>query len=466
MIELTPRLDETKADPLYIQLYDYIREEIQAGRIVAGTRLPSKRKLANHLRISLNTIDAAYQQLSAEGYIDALPRKGFFAREIDEGSIIPQTADQGLIGIKKPEKRIYRYDFSHSEIDLDHFPYSTWRRLMDECIRPEHKELLKIGDPQGEWELRCEISKYLYQSRGVKCLPDQIVIGAGSQNTMGLLGRLLCRTCVYAIEDPGYIRIRPVLESLGAEIKDIPLDKEGLTVSILEQTDVKITYVTPSHQFPTGTIMPIGRRLQLLNWSEEKEDRYIIEDDYDSEFRYKGKPIPALKSLESGENVIYMGTFSKALLPSLRMSYIVLPERLLNFYEQNKHHYKQAVSRIEQRAVQLFMERGHWEKHLNKMRNVYKKKQEALLSALEKCMEGQYEVIGENSGLHILLKVNNGMSEKELIESAKEQSVKVYPTSIYYSTAEPPESIVLLGFAGLSEKDIKAAIHLLAETWF
>jgi GntR family transcriptional regulator/MocR family aminotransferase len=246
----------------------------------------------------------------------------------------------------------------------------------------------------------------------------------------------------------------------------LSLDKDGICISELENSSANIVFVTPSHQFPYGMIMPITRRMQLLQWAKKEEGRYIVEDDYDSEFRYSGKPIPALQGLDTDGKVIYMGTLSKALLPSLRMSYMVLPKKLIKKYQQQYLFYTQSVSRMDQEIIRKFLNDGHWEKHIHKMRVVYRKKRDRLVSVLEKYFSNRIEVIGEDSGLHILLKVHNGMEEKELMEAAAERSIKVYPASIYYKEGTSPKSTVLLGFATLLEEEIEEAIQLLYTAWF
>lgn len=466
MFELMPTLDNTKDTPLYVQLYEYIKQEIQNGTIKPGIKLPSKRKLAHHLGISQNTIQTAYEQLCAEGYAESSPRKGIFVTSMEDDLFHYSTIETKLDKHKDEKKELeYLIDFSYGKVDLDYFPYSTWRKLTTQSLFLENSNILLLGEPQGEKYLREEISKYLFQSRGVKCSSEQVVIGAGTQFLLILLCTLIGRKYSYAIENPGFYRARHVFKDQGIDIHYISVDEDGICIEELKKSSAKVVYVTPSHQFPYGMVMPISRRMELLKWCTE-EDGFIIEDDYDSEFRYKGKPIPSLQGLDSIGNVIYIGTFSKSLIPSTRISYLVLPLKLMNKYEEHLKVYKQTVSKLHQNTLYRFMEEGHWARHLNKMRTVYRKKHKVLLSAINKYMGKKVEVIGESSGLHILLKVKNGMSEEDLIKTALNMKVKVYPTSIYYDKYENNRfPYVMLGFGGLKEMQIEEGIHILKNAW-
>ncbi|WP_085505787.1 MocR-like pyridoxine biosynthesis transcription factor PdxR [Thalassobacillus devorans] len=466
MLEITPLLDRTSKEPLFVQLLSYIKKQIQIEKIRPGDKLPSKRKLANHLGVSLNTVENAYQQLNAEGYVQSIPREGFFVADIDEDWFNIRPVKRKEMERKTSNKKdMYKYDFNHGKVELDQFPYSVWKRLTLESIDKQQKEVFLNGDPKGEWSLRNEIANYLFQSRGVKCSPAQIVIGAGTQYLLHLLTMMLDPSYVYAMEDPGFHRTRRVLEDKGHLIRPIPLNKNGICIDTLRASDATITYVTPSHQFPTGIIMPIKRRIELLKWANEVNG-YIIEDDYDGEFRYKGKPIPSLQGLDNWDRVIYLGTFSKSLIPSIRVSYMILPEHLLGNYENKLSVYKQTVSKLHQDTLQKFMKNGHWETHLNKMRRLYRRKQEVLISSINEYLKDNFEVIGEQSGLHILLSDYRRRSEQNLIQMAKEHSVKVYPTSIYYNAPHKiNEHSILIGFGGINIENIHEGVRQLSKAW-
>ena len=463
MLELTPNLNIEKKTPLYVQLYEYIKAEIRSGKIPSKTKLPAKRKLAIHLEVSKNTVEATYEQLLAEGYIESVSRKGYFVCEFEQMMYTVKKREVVKEVLYSEQK--YKYDFTQTGVDAKTFPFSVFRKISNEVWHQENRDLLLLGHPQGESNLREEIAKYLYESRGVNCSASQIVIGAGTQFLIKMLFQLL-KGRHFAVENPGYHRKLAVFEKGEENVQMLPLDEDGICIANLESSNANVIFVTPSHQFPCGMIMPIKRRVQLLQWAQEECGRYIIEDDYDSEFRYSGKPIPALQGLDTEGKVIYMGTFSKALLPSLRMSYMVLPKQLIELYQTQYLFYTQSVSRVDQEIIRRFLNEGHWEKHIHKMRVVYRKKRDVLVAAIKKHFSNKVEVIGEDSGLHILLKVHNSMLEEELINNAAKNSIKVYPVSMYYSDRNNPKNTVLLGFAILSEAEIEEAMRLLYNAWF
>ncbi|WP_306008129.1 PLP-dependent aminotransferase family protein [Bacillus sp. MMSF_3353] len=463
MLELTPNLNVNSKRALYVQLYEYIKKEIKDGTIPALTKLPAKRKLASYLQVSKNTVEAAYEQLLAEGYIESASRKGYFVCKVEQ-MIYVEGSEEKVEEVPFREEN-YTFDFTQTGVDTNTFPFTTYRKLINDVWQPHNNELLFLGHPQGELSLREEIANYLYESRGVRCSASQIVLGAGTQILVKLLFQLL-KGSNYAVENPGYHRKMVVFEQGEKKVQMLSLDRDGICMADLENSDANVVFVTPSHQFPYGMIMPITRRTQLLQWAKKEEDRYIIEDDYDSDFRYSGKPIPALQGLDTDGKVIYMGTLSKALLPSLRMSYIVLPKNVIEKYQKEYLFYTQSVSRMDQEVIRKFLNEGYWEKHIHKMRVVYRKKRDRLVFEIEKYFSNRVEVIGEDSGLHILLKMHNGMREEELIKEAAKYSIKIYPVSTYYKDGTAPENVVLLGFAILSEDEIAKAVQLLHKAWY
>jgi GntR family transcriptional regulator / MocR family aminotransferase len=465
MIELTPVLEHKSNKPLYIQLSDYIKQAILSGRIKPEEKLPSKRNLSNYLGLSLNTIQSAYDQLCAEGYVESKPRKGLFVTTFKDEISTNQIYSQDLESKSVQEKINIKFDFNSGKVDLEHFPYSIWRKTTIQSLYDDQSELFYNGEPQGELFLREQIAKHLFASRSVRCTANQIIIGAGTQVLIGLLCLLIGKNHTYAMENPGYHRTRITLQDLGVNTIPISLDEDGINIKQLKNSDASVVYVTPSHQFPYGMIMPISRRMELLKWAGDKNG-YIIEDDYDGEYRYKGKPIPSLQGLDTKGNVVYLGTFSKSLIPSIRISYMVLPSTLIYKYQENFTMYKQTVSRLHQDTLYRFMNGGHWQSHLNKMRTLYRKKHSTLMLSIKNYLGDQAKVIGENSGLHIVLEVKNRMDEDELIRKAINVGVRVYPLSIYnHCSKESLSSRVLLGFGGLSETEIEAGIQLLKEAW-
>ncbi|KRF51784.1 GntR family transcriptional regulator [Bacillus sp. Soil745] len=448
--------------PLYEQLYSYIKKEIIEGRLLYGTKLPSKRKLAEFLQISQNTVETAYEQLTAEGYVEVIPRKGYYIQTFEDLEYT-QTNQVPVEQINHKQGELL-YHFHPSQIDTEHFPFEKWRKYMKSKIDESHQDLLLLGDSQGEYELRCEIAHYLYHARGVQCVPEQIIIGAGMEILLQQLVLLFDKNAIYGVEDPGYHLIHRILRNYPNEVHPLQIDEEGVKVNQIEDSNIDVVYVTPSHHFPNGTILSVNRRTRLLNWAQGAANRYIIEDDYDSEFRYSGKTIPSLQSMDAGDKVIYLGSFSKSLMPSIRISYMVLPAPLLQMHQQELSFYHSTVSRIDQHVLTQFMKEGDFEKHLNRMRKVYRRKLDKVIDLFKP--HQQIKIIGERSGLHIVLIVKNGMDEQTLIQKANEDHIKIYGLSTYSIEKideHPPK--IILGFAGIPESELEKAIHLLLNSW-
>ncbi|MGN1193050.1 MAG: PLP-dependent aminotransferase family protein [Dorea sp.] len=463
MNELTINLKNHSKIPLYEQIYDYIKSNIQTGRIPYGEKLPSTRALSKHLEVSRSTVELAYEQLLSEGYIESAPYRGFFVAQIDELYHLERGKEK--LRIHKEEKKKYRYDFTPNGVDLNSFPYNVWRKLSKDILIDDKTELFRSGDPQGEYGFRNAISNYLYQARGVNCSPEQIVIGAGSDYILMLLSMILGLEHRIAFEDPTYKQAYRLVKGLSYPTVTVSVDRFGMKVSELEESEADIAYVTPSHQYPTGIVMPIRRRMELLKWAYQKEGRYIIEDDYDSEFRYKGKPIPALQGYDVQGKVIYLGTFSKSIAPAIRLSYMVLPESLMETYHTQASFVNSTVSKVDQQIVQKFIEDGYYERHLNKTRALYKNRHDVLIEALRP-MEDICKISGENAGVHLLLTFENGMTEEELISRAYEQDIRVYGMSDYcIKEGQGRKPTILLGYANLSEQDIREAVKLLNQCW-
>lgn len=479
---ITIPIDVKSKVPIYEQIYKFIREEIRNGNMECGFKLPSSRGLAAHLEVSRNTIDMAYGQLLSEGYIEAQPKRGYYVCDL-ENLYIEENKNGALRdNIRKEEKKQasitgaefasikkWKVDFSPSGVDMEYFPYSKWRKLMKECLIDDNRELFLSGEHQGDIQLRQAVQAYLYQSRGVRCDVEQIVIGAGSDYMLLLLSRILNRKSVVGMENPGYKQAYTIFESVGYDVIPISVDEQGMQIEQLEMTDATLAYVTPSHHFPIGTVMSASRKQRLLAWANQGEQRYIIEDDYDSEFRYFGKPIPALQSQDPFGRVIYMGTLSKAIAPGIRLSFMVLPWKLLERYHDKAGFYFSTVSRIDQKVIGEFLLQGHFERHLNRMRKIYKAKHDVLLQALKETSL-PIQIAGDSAGLHILLQFekkqdNASEIEKSLSMLAARQGVKVYPLSDYYMKEEGRRPSILLGFARLTEMEIVEGVHLLETAW-
>ncbi|MFD0829445.1 MocR-like pyridoxine biosynthesis transcription factor PdxR [Neobacillus sp. M.A.Huq-85] len=455
------KLDKSTEKPLYEQLYIGIKDAIIHKQIEVGTKLPSKKKLAEFLNISQTTIEIAYFQLIAEGYVVSKPRIGFFVEEIDELPYIEK--DLLNIPVEKDEKKIYQFDFHPGKIDTDSFPFSLWRKYAKNLYDNSSKEFLQIGDPQGEYALRTEISKYLFQSRGIVCKPEQIVIGSGTEHLLPMILRLLENDSKFALENPGYSAIPKI--QLENRAIPIPVDEDGLMVDELEKTNANVVYITPSHQFPTGAVLSATRRTQLLNWAAKDENRYIIEDDYDSEFRYIGKPIPALQGLDQNNKVIYMSTFTKSLMPSLRVAYFVLPSTLLQKYKETFSFYSATVPRFEQHILANFMRDGYFSKHLNRMRKIYRKKHEKLTQIFEMYYPDVI-ITGDQAGMHILISVPLSKSEDQLKQIAEKNNIVIYPVSDYLlKPINYQYPTFLFGFGSIPFDQIEKGIHQLMQCW-
>lgn len=466
-MELMIPLNSQDVRPLYEQIYQYIKDEIRNGNLKPDKQLPSSRELAKNLKVSRSTTQLAYEQLVSEGYLEAVPRKGYFAARLD--GLLPPVSVEG----KKyePEKNMdpsqqWKVDFSPRGIDLKSFPFSTWRKINRAILREEEVEIFLKGDPQGDLPLREAIREYLHGARGVNCTVDQIIVGAGNEYLLMLLSQLLGNHVGIAMENPTYKQAYRVLSGMGHPVFPVGMDESGLMVSELRSRPVSVAYVMPSHQFPMGIVMPVKRRQELLAWAKEVPGRYLIEDDYDSEFRYKGKPIPALQGMDRNGCVIYMGTFSKAIAPAIRVGYLVLPAGLLEKYREQARFYSSTVSRVDQRILAQFIAGGYFERHLNRMREIYKGKHDALLAAL-KPLEETFEIEGEFAGLHVLLSYRGEMTEEELVAAAARAGVRVYGLSGFFIHKEHARQTktVILGYASLLETEIKEGAALLLEAF-
>ena len=459
-------LERRPGKPLYEQLYQQLKERIAAGSLQSGEKLPSKLRLASLLGVSKNTVETAYEQLVVEGYVEARPKRGYFVCFQDRLGYVgrPGPAASQPANPPRPAGPDIWADFHPSRIDAAYFPYTKWRKYIREALDGSAADLLQIGDNQGEYALRVQIAEYLRCARGVRCGPEQIVVGAGMEVLLTQLHMLLGREVCYGLEDPGYELPRRLLMRLTDRVLPVPIDGRGLQPDILRKTSANAAYVTPSHQFPYGSVMPAGRRQELLAWAGEGPGRYILEDDYDSEFRYAGRPVDALMSMDTDGRVVYFGTFSKALIPSLRIGFMVLPPSLLERCGQNLDFYHNTVSRIDQAALARFMAEGDFERHVNRMRKVYRRKLEKTRAVLSSYGD-RLTLRGDSAGFYVLLEVKNGMDEETLCRRAREAGLRVYPLSASLPAGEKGPPGILLGFAGLPEEKLEPALRRLLEAW-
>lgn len=572
---LTYSFDNRGSDSLYEYLYKQIKNDIFTGKLAPYEKLPSKRALAKHLNISTITVENAYSQLAAEGYIYSVPKSGFFVSDIipdsykadndnhgkaatkttgdtsgitagkisgdtsgitagtisrnisgkTTGKISEKITDMitgkasendgkmsgntyGITSEKMPvqttgitagkitgntygsnsektskinsgiitQKTLHReshinttndniIDFVSNYTAPENFPFSIWTKLMRETMA-ENKDILMIKSPStGVFELRSAIADYLYQFRGIDAKPDQIVVGAGTEYLYGLIIQLLGHDRIYAIEDPGYRKISRIYGANRVKCVHVPLDDQGINIDELERSGADVVHITPSHHFPTGLVTPISRRYELLSWASKSDDRYIIEDDYDSEFRLQGKPIPAMQSIDVSQKVIYMNTFSKSLSSTVRISFMVLPESLMERYNKELSFYSCTVSNFEQYTLAKFIEQGYLEKHINRMRNHYRKiRDDILLNIKKRLKEKKGSIMEEDAGLHFLLKVDTKLSDEELVIEAAKKGINISCLSQYYhNRSNAVENTLIINYSGIKAEKIEESVNRLFE---
>ena len=454
---LTYSFEDIGAESLYIHLYKCIRDDIVSGKIAPGTKLPSKRSFAENLGVSVITVENAYAQLISEGYLYSAPKKGYFAADLEK-STVRQKAE--TVQAQVPVTPKYFADFSSNRTDPENFPFATWAKLMREIISEQSAELMLNAPCGGVPELRAAIAAHLRDFRGIQANPNQIVVGAGTEYLYGLLIQLLGFDKVYALEDPGYRKIAQVYESHGVRYGFTPMDGEGIDPKALAESGADIMHISPSHHFPTGIVTPVARRYALLSWAAQSPQRYIIEDDYDSEFRLIGKPIPALQSIDVTDRVIYMNTFTKSLASTIRISYMVLPAALAEEFYKRLGFYACTVSNLEQYTLARFISAGHFEKHINRMRNRYKLKRDLILEEMERGgLLRVAEIQEEDAGLHFLLRVRTDAASEEIVRQAQQNGVRVTSLSDYYREAPlQAASAFVISYSEIPDSKIPEAV--------
>ncbi len=454
---LTYTFPENLNKPMYLYLYESIRDDIINQQLQPNEKLPSKRTFAKNLDVSLITIENAYNQLLLEGFIYAIEKKGYYVSPLDfpkKPKPIKPITEQNI-------EKNYLIDLKTNSVG-EHFPFSTYSKLMRQVLSKQDISLL-IRPPQtGCIQLREAISKHLYDFNGMNVPPNQIIIGAGSEYLYNLLIQLLGHDITYALEDPGHTSISKVYDINNINYHYIPLDQHGVRLKPLQQSSAQILHISPAHHFPTGITMPIQRRLDLLKWANEHHG-YIIEDDYDSEFRLRGKPLSPLYQIDQHERVIYMNTFSKTLSPSFRLSYMILPSSLMNLFYQRLGFYACSVSSFEQIVVAEFINQGYFEKHINRMRHYYKLLRDDLLEALRKSEIYQDIAIKEeNSGLHFLLEYHTDITDQQIKTKANSIGLNISCLSDFYHEPDNLHTLVI-NYSGLSKDNIPLTIQLLTK---
>jgi GntR family transcriptional regulator / MocR family aminotransferase len=514
-MELTLQIQGDRDEPLHRQIYEQIRAAILTGRLRSRQRLPASRQLAQSLGISRTTVTQSYDQLISEGYLQTRPGAGTFVcaqipdellqaertSESDQDKSNPQWASQQP-GVSAPDLRLSTYghrlqttedrtflsdcelSFRYGLPAIDLFPMQSWRRLWNRCAAGSTHWMDYSHDPMGYGPLREQIAQYIGQLRAVRAQPEQIMITNGTQQALSLIVRLLIDPGdAIALENPGYLSARRLFSSGGAALLPVPVDSEGLKIegpnslsalsaNLTDRKPPKLVYVTPSHQFPTGVLMSLSRRLALLQWAQQA-NALIIEDDYDSEFRYSGRPVPALQGLDSYERVLYVGTFSKVMFPGLRLGYIVLPQALIPVFRRAKWLSDRQGSILDQQALTGFIREGHLAKHIRRMRSIYEGRRRSLIESLKLVGESEplksqktVEILGDASGLHVMARLPTQQSDRALIAQAKQRGVSLFSAQEHYW---PKDRIrtgeFIFGFGGISDRNIQTAIHRIRPLW-
>ena len=450
--------------PLYDYLCRCIKEDIWNGALGPGEKLPSKRALARHLEVAVATVENAYSQLVAEGYLYAEEKRGYFVSPLETGDR-PRPAEavhaSGPACALPMPQRDWLLDLTSGGAGTEGFPFTVWARLMRRVLTDRGEQLLRSSPHNGVEELRRAVASCLHQFRGITVSPEQVVVGAGTEYLYGLIVQLLGRDLSYGVEDPGYPKAGKVYGLHGARCVPLALDESGVPVEAVERSGVQVVHLSPSHQFPSGVVMPIARRQSLLRWAEEEPGRYLIEDDYDSEIRFTGRPIPPLQNIDRAGRVIYMNTFSRSLAPSLRISYMVLPPALLERYQRTLGFYSCTVPAMEQYTLARFLSEGYFETHVNRMRGFYRGRRDQVLDALARSpLAGRCQVRGEDAGLHFLLRLETDRNDRDLARAAEERQIRLSFLSDY-GGGEP--HVLVVSYPGIELARLPEALTRLAE---
>jgi len=457
--------------PIYQQIYEQMKRDILTGKLPVASRIISTRMLARDLQVGRNSVENAYDQLRLEGYITSIPGSGYIVNKL-EFALIEESPKEYRQSELPAEcfaalSDKIKYSFQYGELDEANFPKKLWRTYTANVLdEPLAHSMHNYRDGKGSPQLRQEIKQYLYLNRGVQCETEQIILCSGTQSALEIIIRTFSGEKTVVMEEPCYDGARTVFQSNGFKILPVPVHEGGIDLRKLSFLSAPMVYLSPSHQFPTGAVMPIHNRIELLNLARN-QDMIIIEDDYDSEFRYKGRPIPSLQSIDGTGRVIYVGTFSKALSPGLRMSYFVLPTWLLAVYHEKYRGYQCTIPLLEQKILLHFMHDGHWEKHIRRVCLSQKKKHDKLITAIQQIIGDRVRIYGRYAGLHILLEFIDGQQEETLVQKALQYGVQVCMVSPFWlERSSYSGNTVVLGYGKINEEDIVPAVKLLDKAWF
>lgn len=462
MNDFTINFDKESNIPIYKQLYDYLLSEIRSGRLKENEKLPSRRSLCNHLKINKNTVEAAYQKLAVEGYIVSSPRSGFYVRTLEH------INDNSEYESDMPD---FKYNFSLNSIDVSRLPQEKWVKIYRDMVY-ENQNLFNHGENQGERVLRQEISKYIHEFRGVNCSPKNIIIGSAIDYLIMMLCSVIDENTVYGFENPCMQRPFRAVNFFKREIRILDANQNGFNVDELINSDIDVMYTMPSHQYPVGYTMDFETRKALLKWVNEKQGRYIIEDDYDCEFIFDGKPIVSIQGLQNKEDsgkVIYVGGFQRSIGPSIKTSYMILPDEILEIWNKKMQYFYYApVSLFEQWVLAEFIEKGFFHRYIKKMKNIYMEKKNLIIKEIEKLtFSEKLTIFGDSAGTYFLLKADINASQDELIKSARAAGVKIIPLTNHFlrKSGMYNDKILIFGFGGLEDFEIIDGIKIVGKAW-
>lgn len=492
-------VDRTSSTPAYLQVYNSLRDSILSGELAPGDKLPALRTLARDLKVARNTIEGAYRQLVLEGFVKGRRGSGYVVEQFDASMLesagnkavgggrgglaavapnLSTSEDNGFAGpVAAPLSQRCRYDFCYGDRTRGGFPAPLWRSLVDEALAGDPVEAGAYTNPAGLPGLRAQVAARVSQTQQTACSAENVVLLPGVQVAIDQLVTLLLndpdragRPLRVAFEDPGYRGAREVFANRGCELVPVSVLDGAEMLDDLLASGADLFYCTPSHQFPTGHVMPLRIRLQVIEWAAAT-GALIVEDDCCREYRYGAKPVPSLSSFDSGGHVAYLNTFSKVLSPAVRLAYLVLPDGLRESWHRLFDGYHCAVPWLEQEAVRRLLSRPDWARYERRTVNLHRRRHAALVGAIRRELvdpaPDTVEVMGSGAGLHLLLHVRNGMTQNELVRAAREHDVGVYPTRDLWlrNRPEADEPVVFLGFSAIEEEDIEPAVKLLREAW-
>ena len=458
---LTYDLDKRGNKTMYEYLYELIKEDISDGKLKADEKLPSKRGFSQHLQISVKTVENAYEQLLLEGYIRSEEKRGYYVNKI---AVVTGGAPGYAAPVKRFQEETYLADLTANNIRYDRFPFATWAKVMRETLT-DNTSLLKTVPFNGVLQLREAIADHLNRYRGMQVSADHIIIGAGTEYLYNRLLQLLGPDVKFGVENPGYRKITKIYDENGVDWDYVNIDDKGMKVDELRMKDINVAHVSPEHHFPIGLVMPVARRQELLNWAAEEPGRYIIEDDFDCEFRMQGKPIPSIQSRDRSHRVIYMNTFSKTMVPSLRIGYMVLPEKLMEKYISTMNFYSCTVSGFEQYAMAAFIEKGYFERHIKRLVNDYRGRREKICRMFRESRLNEISTIyQDDAGTHFLLHVKTSLSDVEIKWAVRQKGILINCLSEYcFADADKYHGILVIHYSDMDEATLKLVIAAFEE---